>query len=370
MPVSSRAASKPAEPAAGPIGRRFRRDRPSQRGAAQSTIPAEPAGRSPVTDESPAQATANQANLERAAADRAVAVDGLTKIYDRVRAVDGVSFDVRAGEIFGIIGSNGSGKTTTVECLQGLRRRDGGAVSVLGLDPGAQRDALRHRIGSQLQESALPERLKVWEALDLFAALSPRARDWRRLVEEWGLHEKRQAAFSDLSGGQRQRLFVALALVNDPEVVFLDEMTTGLDPSARHAAWDLVRQVRERGTTVVLVTHFMDEAEALCDRIAVFESGKIAAIDSPAALVARFADQSIVHFSHDGDDLPWLDGCPGVQSVARHGTRYTVTGEGPLLAYVGAALVTHGIAPLDLRGERATLEEAFLRITAKKAGAA
>lgn len=301
---------------------------------------------------------------------RAVAVDGLVKVYDRVRAVDGVSFDIQPGEIFGIIGSNGSGKTTTVECLQGLRRRDGGAVNVLGLDPAVQRDALRHRIGSQLQESALPERLKVWEALDLFAALSPRARDWHRLVEEWGLSEKQHTAFSDLSGGQRQRLFVALALVNDPEVVFLDEMTTGLDPSARHSAWDLVRQVRERGTTVVLVTHFMDEAEALCDRIAVFKSGKIAAIDDPAALVARFADQSIVHFSHDGaEDLPWLKECPGAQSVVRAGTRYTVTGEGPLLAFVGSALVARGIAPLDLRGERATLEQAFLRISERQGGA-
>lgn len=301
----------------------------------------------------------------------AVDVHELVKTYDHVRAVDGVSFQVQPGEIFGIIGSNGSGKTTTVECLQGLRRRDGGAVSVLGLDPAVQRDALRHRIGSQLQESALPERLKVWEALDLFAALSPRARDWSRLADEWGLHEKRNTAFSDLSGGQRQRLFVALALVNDPEVVFLDEMTTGLDPSARHAAWDLVRQVRERGTTVVLVTHFMDEAEALCDRIAVFESGKIAALDTPAALVARFADQSIVHFSHEGgDDLAWLHDCRGVQSVERAGTRYTLTGEGPLLAYAGAALVAHGIAPLDLRGERATLEQAFLRISERKDGGA
>jgi ABC-2 type transport system ATP-binding protein len=292
----------------------------------------------------------------------AVAVSGLQKIYNRVPAVDGVSFEVKAGEIFGIIGSNGSGKTTTVECLQGLRKRDGGQVSVLGLDPGTQRDSLRHRIGSQLQESALPERLQVWEALDLFAALSPRSRNWRELVEEWGLHEKQRTAFSDLSGGQRQRLFVALALVNEPEVVFLDEMTTGLDPSARHAAWELVRQVRERGTTVVLVTHFMDEAEDLCDRLAVFDGGKIVALDSPGALVTRFADSSSVHFSHEPEDLPWLAACPGVRSVRRDGPRFTVAGEGPLLAQVAAALVAHGIAPLDLRGERATLEQAFLGI--------
>ncbi len=241
---------------------------------------------------------------------------------------------------------------------------------MLGLDPGSQRDALRHSIGSQLQESALPERLKVWEALELFAALSPNSRNWRELIDEWGLAEKRGAAFSDLSGGQRQRLFVALALVNDPEVVFLDEMTTGLDPSARHAAWDLVRRVRERGTTVVLVTHFMDEAEDLCDRIAVFDSGKIVAIDGAPALISRFANESAVLFTHEAEDLPWLAECPGVRSVTRQGQRFTVSGEGPLLAFVGSTLVAHGIAPLDLRVERATLEQAFLNITERKEGAA
>jgi ABC-2 type transport system ATP-binding protein len=297
-----------------------------------------------------------------------VSVSGLVKIYNRSRAVDGVSFDVKKGEIFGIIGSNGSGKTTTVECLQGLRRRDGGSVSVLGLDPATERDALRHRVGSQLQESALPERLKVWEALDLFASLSPRSRNWKELVQEWGLAAKEKAAFSDLSGGQRQRLFVALALVNEPEVVFLDEMTTGLDPSARHAAWDLVRRVRERGTTVVLVTHFMDEAEDLCDRLAVFDGGKIVAMDSPAGLVGRYANASTVHFSEESERLPWLSECPGVRGISRDGGRYTVTGDGPLLAHVAAGLVAHGIAPLDLRVERATLEQAFLSLTAAPGG--
>lgn len=293
----------------------------------------------------------------------AVAVRGLTKVYGSLRAVDGVSFDVHPGEIFGIIGTNGSGKTTTVECLQGLRNRDGGDVRVLGLDPAVQRASLRHRIGSQLQESALPERLRVWEALDLFAAISPRSTDWRRLAEEWGLSDKRDTAFADLSGGQRQRLFVALALVNEPEIVFLDEMTTGLDPSARHGAWELVRNVRERGTTVVLVTHFMDEAEELCDRIAVFKAGQIAAMDSPSSLVARFADHSTVHFTHEAEDLPWLSACPGATAVRREGSRFTVMGEGPLLAHVASALVSHGITPLDLRVERATLEHAFLRIS-------
>lgn len=293
----------------------------------------------------------------------AVEVRGLRKIYGRLRAVDDASFDVEPGEIFGIIGSNGSGKTTTVECLQGLRKRDGGDVRVLGLDPLRQRDELRHRIGSQLQESALPERMRVWEALDLFAAMSLRSRPWRDLCQEWGLAEKEKAAFANLSGGQRQRLFVALALVNEPEIVFLDEMTTGLDPSARRAAWELVRQVRERGTTVLLVTHFMDEAEALCDRIAVFKAGKVLDSGSPAQLVERYADHSTVTFTLD-EALPWLRECPGVKDVSREGRHYRVRGSGPLLAHVAAGLVARGFAPADLAVQRATLEDVFLRIAA------
>lgn len=292
----------------------------------------------------------------------AVVVRELRKTYGQVRAADGVSFEVHHGEIFGIIGANGSGKTTTVECLQGLRKRDGGEVAVLGLDPQTQRSALQHRIGSQLQESALPERLRVWEALDLFAALSPRSRAWRQLVDEWGLAEKQRAAFADLSGGQRQRLLVALALVNEPDIVFLDEMTTGLDPAARHAAWDLVRQVRERGTTVTLVTHFMDEAEALCDRIAVFRRGKVLDIGAPGELITRHADHSTVHFTAAGE-LPWLGECPGVSEVLHDGSRYRVRGAGPLLAHVAAALVAHGHTPADLAVERATLEDVFLRLS-------
>jgi len=190
-----------------------------------------------------------------------IEIQNLRKTYGSTVAVDDISFEVAEGEIFGLLGPNGAGKTTTVECLQGLRHPDSGSIRVLGLDPRLEAQALRRRIGSQLQESALPDRIKVWEALDLFASVSPNASDWRVLLEQWGLAEKRKASFSSLSGGQRQRLFVALALVNSPEVVFLDEMTTGLDPAARHVAWDLIRAIRDRGTTVTLVTHFMAEAD-------------------------------------------------------------------------------------------------------------
>lgn len=298
----------------------------------------------------------------------AIVVRGLHKVYRDVVAVEDVSFDIEAGEIFGIIGPNGSGKTTTIECLQGLRSRDGGEVSVLGLDPRHEADALRRRIGSQLQESALPGRMRVWEALDLFASLAPGARDWRSMAREWGLWEKRDAAFATLSGGQRQRLFIAIALLTAPQLVFLDEMTTGLDPFARRSTWELIRQVRERGTTVVLVTHFMDEAETLCDRIAVFRSGRVEAIDSPGGLIRRFTAGLTVRFSaEETTDVSWLSECPGATAVEREGRSVKVSGNGGLLAHVGAALVAHGLAPEDLSVSRETLEDVFVRLTQAQA---
>lgn len=301
-------------------------------------------------------------------ADNVLVVDDLRKRYGDTVAVDGVSLEVAAGEIFGIIGSNGSGKTTTVECVQGLREADSGSISVFGADPQRDRAQLRSEVGSQLQESELPDRMRVWEALDLFASISPASADWRELLVEWGLEEKRDAAFASLSGGQRQRLLVALALVSRPRLVFLDEMTTGLDPAARRVAWDLIEEIRSRGTTVVLVTHFMDEAERLCDRLAVFEAGRIIDEGSPRALVDRHASRATVHFSTDQADLSWLTGATGVERVDRDGSRVTVHGDGPLLAYTAAALVAHGIAPLDLRSEHRTLEDAFLTLTGNPAG--
>jgi ABC-2 type transport system ATP-binding protein len=297
----------------------------------------------------------------------AVRVQDLTKRYGETLAVDDVSFEVEAGEIFGIIGSNGSGKTTTVECVQGLRRPDNGVIQVFDADPATETRKLRRYVGSQLQESELPDRLRVWEALDLFAAISPSSADWRELLTDWGLADKKDTAFASLSGGQRQRLLVALALVNEPRLVFLDEMTTGLDPAARRVAWDLIDQIRERGTTVVLVTHFMDEAERLCDRIAVFERGRIIDWGTPAELIDRHAGASSVHFSTDEDDLSWLTGASGVERIERSGAHVTVHGSGALLAHTAAALVGHGIAPLDLRTERKTLEDAFLALTGGEA---
>lgn len=293
---------------------------------------------------------------------RAVAVHNLRKTYGAVVAVADVSFHVDEGEIFGIIGPNGSGKTTTVECLQGLRTRSGGEVEVLGLDPGSHGTQLRRMIGSQLQESNLPDRIKVWEALDLFAYGSGAGADWRELAERWGLTGKLNAVFASLSGGLQQRLFVALALVNAPRLVFLDEMTTGLDPSARRLAWELIAAVREHGATVVLVTHFMDEAEALCDRIAVFHRGRVVALDTPGGLVAVHGGESRVIFSAAEGDFSWLGSVPCVDGVSRRGARVEVGGRGAVLAHTAAALGARGIYPADLHVERSTLEDAFLKI--------
>jgi ABC-2 type transport system ATP-binding protein len=293
----------------------------------------------------------------------AIAVDRLRKTYGDVVAVDDLTFDVNRGEIFGIIGPNGSGKTTTVEVLQGLRRPDAGGISVLGLDPRTHGEELRRRIGSQLQESALPDRIKVWEALDLFAAASgDHRRDWREAARQWGIYDRRNAAFANLSGGQRQRLFIALALITEPSLVFLDEMTTGLDPAARRVAWELIRSVREQGATIVLVTHFMDEAEHLCDRIAVFQRGKIAASDSPSGLIRQHGGSRTVRFSTSESDLDWLAAVPDVQSFERAGDQVIVHGEGAVLAHVGAALVAHEIAPPDLRVDMPTLEDVYMRL--------
>ncbi len=292
-----------------------------------------------------------------------ISVENLQKRYGSFTAVSDVSFHVDEGEIFGILGPNGAGKTTTVESLQGLRTIEGGRVSVLGFDPRRQAADIRRRIGSQLQESALPDRMKVWEALDLFGSLRTGGRNWQDLLEDWGLAQKRDAKFGSLSGGQQQRLFVALALANDPQLVFLDEMTTGLDPSSRRVAWDLIRQIRDRGTTVVLVTHFMDEAESLCDRLVVIDSGTVVAEGSPQGLIERHGGGVRVRFSHADGDLGWLLEVPHVSDVSRDRDRYEVRGDGPVLAYVASALVARGIAPIDLRQERATLEDVFLSLT-------
>ncbi len=296
-------------------------------------------------------------------AEHVISVEHLRKTYGPVVAVDDVSFEVRQGEIFGLLGPNGAGKTTSVECLQGLRKRDGGEVRVLELDPHTDAAELRRSIGSQLQQSALPDRLRVWEALDLFATFAPRTVDWRALMTAWSLDSLAGRTYGSLSGGQRQRLLIALALVNEPRVVFLDEMTTGLDPAARRTTWDLIREVRDRGCTIVLVTHFMEEAERLCDRVAIVEAGRVIATGSPQALIAAEPSGVRVQFSTALPDLAFLQAVAHVAEVRRDGMQVEVDGNGPVLALVAAALVERGIVPDDLRVQRPTLEDVFLRLT-------
>ncbi len=300
-----------------------------------------------------------------------VEVEKLHKAYGRTVAVDEISFTIETGEIFGMVGPNGAGKTTTIECLEGLRAPDRGMVRVLGLDPLRDGAVLRQRAGMQLQQSNLPDRMKVWEALDLYASFYPKAINWRELLARLGLEEKRNAAFAKLSGGQKQRLFIALALLHDPEVIFLDELTTGLDPQARHAIWDLVRGVRERGKTVILTTHFMEEAERLCDRIAILDHGRIVALDTPAALIHSLVADEQVSFCLDVPMTPAMQAAlVQLGRVDVKGDQVTVTGKGRCQGGMARDVVTElterGVSFRDLRAGQPTLEEVFLSLTGQE----
>jgi len=299
-----------------------------------------------------------------------VQVKGLRKTYGTTVAVDEISFEVWEGEIFGMVGPNGAGKTTTIECLEGLRKPDAGTVRVLGVDPQREGQTLRERTGMQLQQSNLPERMKVWEALDLYASFYPKAADWKELLVQLGLEDKRNAAFSKLSGGQKQRLFIALALLPDPQLVFLDELTTGLDPQARHAIWDLVREVRSKGKTVLLTTHFMEEAERLCDRVAILDHGHIVALDTPAALIRSLGVEERVIFSVDQGLPPaFEEALSEAAQVETQGERVVVRGKDgrkvPLVGEVVGQLTELGIQFRDLRTEQPTLEDVFLSLTGR-----
>ena len=295
----------------------------------------------------------------------AIRVSALRKTYGRTVAVDDVSFEVRSGEIFGLIGPNGAGKTTTMECVEGLRRPDRGDICVLGLHPARDARALQARVGVQLQEAQLQKRIKVREAVALWASLYRKPADSDRLIEQLGLDDKRNAWFMTLSGGQKQRLFIALALINDPELVFLDELTTGLDPQARRAIWDLVRGIRQRGKTVFLTTHLMEEAERLCDRVAIIDHGRIVDIGTPAELVRRHCPERTVFASTD--DLSAVErfrSIPQIESVHREGAEVAIRGRSDdLVTQVIQCLAEHRIRVIDFRTEAPTLEDVFLRLT-------
>jgi len=296
-----------------------------------------------------------------------IEVTALRKRYADVLAVNDISFTVHTGEIFGMVGPNGAGKTTAIECIEGLRHADGGTIRVLGEDP-ASRAKLAHRIGVQLQDNALPPHLHVDEALRLFASFYAHAADTDGLIDRLGLSDKRSCAFSKLSGGQKQRLFIALALVSEPEIVFFDELTTGLDPQARRSMWDLVRDVRSAGCTVVLTTHFMEEAERLCDRVLIIDHGAVVALDTPEALVGSLGvERRLVFTLPDGVAAPPLDGVSAVGRVEQTGARVAVYGTGDRFASsVVSALEDARVDFLDLRTEQPSLEDVFLALTGRE----
>jgi ABC-2 type transport system ATP-binding protein len=296
-----------------------------------------------------------------------IEVEHLHKRYGDQVAVDDLSFDVEQGEIFGILGPNGAGKTTTVETVAGLRTPDRGRVRVLGLDPRRDRAQLVQRVGVQLQQSELPEQLKVAEAMELYSSFYDRPADWERLLDELGLADRRDVRYGKLSGGQQQRLSIALALVGNPELAILDELTTGLDPNARRDTWELIEQIRDRGVTVVLVTHYMEEAERLADRVAVIDGGRLVALDSPAALVSRTATAQQLRFRPSAPlDDRLLTDLPEVREVTRRGAWVFVTGTGDLLQAVTAVLARNHIVAADLRAEQASLDDAFLALTGRR----
>ncbi|HSK24518.1 MAG TPA: ABC transporter ATP-binding protein [Egicoccus sp.] len=295
-----------------------------------------------------------------------IEVAGLRKRYGDTVAVDDVSLTVDEGEIFGILGPNGAGKTTTVECIIGLRRPDAGSVRVLGLDPQHDRSRLREQVGVQLQESRLPDALRVGEALELYASFYREPADPDQLLRDLGLVDKAATAFDDLSGGQQQRLSIALALVGNPVIAVLDELTTGLDPRARRDTWDLIEQVRDRGVTVVLVTHFMDEAERLCDRLAIIDRGRVVATDTPAGLIGRVDAaaqlrlRTVPPLAADGfRDLP------GIHEVAAEGEELLVRGQGDVLHTVSNHVHAAGAVTVTARLGQATLEDAFVALTGR-----
>ncbi|MFF4056966.1 ABC transporter ATP-binding protein [Streptomyces sp. NPDC001668] len=293
-----------------------------------------------------------------------IEVSELRKSYGGRAVVDGVSFTVEEGEIFGILGPNGAGKTTTVECVEGLRIPDAGRVRVTGLDPVADHARVARVLGAQLQESELQAKLTVREALELYTTFYDKPLDWRPLAERLGLTQKLTTRFGKLSGGQKQRLFIALALVGNPKIVVLDELTTGLDPRARRDTWKLIEDVRAGGVTVLLVTHFMEEAQRLCDRIAVIDHGRIAALDTPAGLIHRSAGATVISFTPSAPlDAHELNTLPALASIEDHDGRLTLSGTDETVNAVITLLARRHVTAHQLRVVDATLDDAFLDLT-------
>jgi len=299
---------------------------------------------------------------------KVIEVENLVKKYDGVTAVDNASFEVYEGEIFGMVGPNGAGKTTTIECVEGLREKDSGTIRVFSQDISKANQSLKIKIGIQLQESSLPDKIKVREAMEMFSSFYPQTIDWKNLLVKLNLEDKVNSYFRDLSGGQKQRLFIAIALINNPELIFLDELSTGLDPQARHTMWDLIKDIRNEGKTIFMTTHYMEEAELLCDRVAIIERGKIVALDTPQNLIKSLGQEKRLIFSLESEfSVEKLRKIEGITEVEKIGDRIIIHGrEDEFIYRVMSILIKERIKFREIKIEQLNLEDVFLALTGKK----
>jgi ABC-2 type transport system ATP-binding protein len=309
----------------------------------------------------------NVPNQQKIESEPVIKVQNLVKRYGSLIAVNDLSFSIREGEIFGIIGPNGAGKTTAVECISGLRTPDSGSISIYGLSVQNEMNRIREFLGVQLQEGAMPPRLKVGEAVELFASFYPHPTDPDELLQSLGIQDKKNSIYKSLSGGQKQRLSIALALVGNPRVAILDELTTGLDPEARRETWSLIGRVRDGGVTAILVTHFMDEAERLCDRLALINHGKLVVLDTPEAITAMAGGTRVRFVPFTPVDDKTLYAIPGVSQIERKERSVTVIGTGDLAASVINSLAKKGVSMSDLEAKTGNLDDAFVKLTRDEA---
>lgn len=295
-----------------------------------------------------------------------IEVSNLKKYYGEIKAVDGISFSVLKGEVFGMVGPNGAGKTTTIECIEGLRKPSSGEIKVLGMNPYEKRETIYKRISVQLQETEYQDKIKVWEILKLFSSFYEKTVDYEELLEKFDLKNFKRSFVSDLSGGQRQKLSIILALIPDPEIVFLDELTTGLDPKARRDMWKFILDLKRQSKTIFLTTHYMEEAEILCDRVAIIDKGKILALDTPENLIKMSNLDEIITFEGEISDIEKLNKIKGLTKFLLHNKEITLFGKGEdFLKNVVDFLYSNKISFKNLKTKKPNLEDTYLSLTGK-----
>ncbi len=296
-----------------------------------------------------------------------VVVEDLVKHYGKIKAVDGVSFSVYENEIFGMVGPNGAGKTTTIECIEGLKKQDAGVIEVLGLNPSTNREKIYEHIGVQLQETNYQDRIKVYEICELFTSLYKEPLNYSELLKRFDLYEFENHYVMKLSGGQKQKLSIILALISNPKIIFLDELTTGLDPKARRDMWQIVKELRSEGRTIFLTTHYMEEAEELCDRVAIVDEGRIIALDTPEGLIEKSGIENTITFETKNIDIEALKRVDGVHQITFINGEVKILGLGDdLLKDVVDFLYSNKIYFKNLRTKQPNLEDTFLKFTGRE----